>query len=143
MVIHNLRNPIPTHRPNSPRKPYNIARRRIASLRNIAVRVLPRAILAKDQTLTRPRPRRRFQETRVSWLLRMMLAWRPAAAVVAGEVVWDWSAQRRSARHWSFLCSILGGVFEKVVMGESDGLVWLLTVTFEGTEFPRILGGII
>jgi hypothetical protein len=36
-----------------------------------------------------------------------------------------------------------GWCFEKVVMGESDGLVWLLTVAFEGTGFPRILGGTI
>jgi hypothetical protein len=112
MVIHNLRNPIPTHRPNSPRKPYNIARRRIASLRDIAVRVLPRAVLTKNQTLARPWPRRRFQETRVSWLLRMMLAWRTAAAAVAGEIVWDWSAQRGCARHWRFCALswvVLGG----------------------------------
>jgi hypothetical protein len=51
------------------------------------------------------------------------------------------AAQKRATLEFFVLYP--GWCFEKVVMGESDGLVWLLTVTFEGTEFPRILGGII
>jgi hypothetical protein len=52
------------------------------------------------------------------------------------------AAQKRATLE--ILCSILGGVLRgRFALGESDGLVWLLTVTFEGTEFPRILGGII
>lgn len=94
MIIHNLRNPIPTHRPNRPRQPHNIARRRIATLRNIPVRVLPRSILTQDQPLAGLRPRRRFEEPRV----RGFAGWWEAA-VRAGEVVWDGSPQRGGARH--------------------------------------------
>jgi hypothetical protein len=37
MVIHNLRNSIPTHRSNRSGKSHNITRRRIATLRDIPV----------------------------------------------------------------------------------------------------------
>jgi hypothetical protein len=94
MIIHNLRDPIPTHRPNRPRQSHNIARRRVATLRNIPVGVLPRAVLAQDQTLAGLRPRRRFEEARVRGFAR-----RWEAAVGAGEVVWDGSPQRGGARH--------------------------------------------
>lgn len=94
MIIHNLRNPIPTHRPDRPSKPHNIARRRIATLRNIPVRVLPRPILAENQTLAGLRPRRCFEKARVRGFAR-----RRQAAVRAGEVVWDGSPQRGGVRH--------------------------------------------
>jgi hypothetical protein len=77
MIINNLRDPIPTHRPNRPRQPHNITRRRSGRrdtshhftrpplLRDIPVRSLPGAIFAQNKSFARARTWRGFEETGV------------------------------------------------------------------------------
>jgi len=105
MVVNNLRNPIPTHRPNRPRQPHNVTRTRSGRgnpshhfarpplLGNIPVRSLPRAVFAEDEAFARARARRGFEEAGVCWRRawwalgegrRRRVAWESAAATVVG-----------------------------------------------------------